>query len=486
VGSLAWLARGQENGKPLEEFHEVVQVAGARAGFVHHTVHRHDTRGKLLRASSVLNLTLRRYGSLVRVRKEEGTIETPSGRVVGVFLRQGQVGGRQLVLTGVVEDDKLRVKVDGGRIERRLSWNAEALGSRGQERLFGARKPKPGERFSFRRYEPVYNAVLTVRVEVKGRETVDVLGAKKSLLRVELKPDKLEAPGQTVSPAKAVWWLDEDFVPVRRQVELDGVGTLLLTRTTRDKALLPATPATDVGARSLVRLDRGISRPYETRSIVYKVTVRGEEAGSLLANDSHQEVRHSKGDTFELHVHPVRPGAGVGEPSKAGAEYLASCHFIDHDNARVKELARKAAAQEKDAWKKAVRIERWVKAAMRNDNAADLAPASTVARTLRGDCRHHALLTAALCRAEGIPSRTAVGLLYVYKGGPALGFHMWAEVHVEGRWLGLDSTLGKGGVSAAHVKITDHGWNGVQSLTPLLPASRVLGKLRVQVVRVEK
>jgi hypothetical protein len=123
---------------------------------------------------------------------------------------------------------------------------------------------------------------------------------------------------------------------------------------------------------------------------------------------------------------------------------------------------------------------------MRNDNSAALAPASQVAQTLRGDCRHHALLTAALCRAEGVPSRTAIGLLYVYKGGPTLGFHMWTEVFIEGRWLGLDSTLGKGGVSAAHVKINDHSWNGVESLTPLLPATRVLGKLRIEVVRIDR
>jgi hypothetical protein len=107
-----------------------------------------------------------------------------------------------------------------------------------------------------------------------------------------------------------------------------------------------------------------------------------------------------------------------------------------------------------------------------------------VARDLRGDCRHHALLTAALCRAAGLPARTAIGLLYVYNGGPKLGFHMWAEVCVDGQWLGLDSTLGKGGVSATHVKITHHSWHEVGSLTPLLPVARVMGKLRVEVLSV--
>ena len=58
-----------------------------------------------------------------------------------------------------------------------------------------------------------------------------------------------------------------------------------------------------------------------------------------------------------------------------------------------------------------------------------LAPADHVARTLEGDCTEYAMLMAAMCRAEGVPSKTAIGLIYAdTKTGPALGFHMWTEV----------------------------------------------------------
>ncbi|MFO0929873.1 MAG: hypothetical protein U0736_23080 [Gemmataceae bacterium] len=60
---------------------------------------------------------------------------------------------------------------------------------------------------------------------------------------------------------------------------------------------------------------------------------------------------------------------------------------------------------------------------------------------------------------------------------------MWTEVYVDGKWVGIDSTLGRGGVSATHVKVTDHSWDRVESLTPLLPVERVLGKLQVEVLR---
>ena len=41
---------------------------------------------------------------------------------------------------------------------------------------------------------------------------------------------------------------------------------------------------------------------------------------------------------IELHVHPVRPGEAK-DAAPAAAEFLESSHFIDCDDARVKELA---------------------------------------------------------------------------------------------------------------------------------------------------
>jgi transglutaminase-like putative cysteine protease len=120
-------------------------------------------------------------------------------------------------------------------------------------------------------------------------------------------------------------------------------------------------------------------------------------------------------------------------------------------------------------------------------NGVPLVPASQVARELQGDCKAYSLLTTAMCRARGIPARTAIGLIYVERGGsgPKLGFHMWTEVCIGGQWLGLDGTLGRGRVGACHLKISDHSWYATRSESPLLPSSRVLGKIAVDVVSVD-
>jgi transglutaminase-like putative cysteine protease len=490
------LGLAQQPAAPLvEEVWEVAHSGEARIGFVHTTVEKLD--GGKLRTTSEMELTFRRQGALVRVRQEQGSEETADGKVLRVFMRQHQGANQQLVLNGVLEDGKLHVVVDGGRIERRLRWSEDVVGLYRRMHEFEKLKPKPGKQFSFSTYEPTVNTVVTIQAEVRQPEEVPVLGKKEKLLRVELTPGPIEAPGIKVQLPASTVWLDERFVPVRRKIEVDGLGPIVLTRTTRAIATAggPGAIGTpDINLRNLIVLNRAIKSPYATRWAVYRVTLRDDpDPGSALVQDAHQDIRDRNGNTFELHVHPARPGPaspprqGEEKANPPGREYLASCYYINSDDSKVRELAERALGQETDPWKKAQKIERWVNQYMRVDNAAPLVPAGMTAVDRRGDCRHFALLTAALCRAAGIPARTALGLIYVAPRGqkPALGFHMWTEVWVAGQWLGLDGTLGQGGVSAAHLKISQHSWHETRSLTPLLPVSRVLGKLAVEVVRFE-
>ena len=221
---------------------------------------------------------------------------------------------------------------------------------------------------------------------------------------------------------------------------------------------------------------------------MYKITLRDDaDPGTALVQDEHQEIRSLRDNTFELHVHPTGGRTRIRDNPEPGAEYLASNYYIDSADGYVVKKARDAVGDVVDPWVKCQRIERWVKDHMTVDSRAPLVPAGKVAFNPRGDCRHYAFLTTAMCRSQKIPARTAIGLIYMDRGTqpPALGFHMWTEVWINGQWRGLDATLGLGAVSAAHLKITHHSWNDTRSLTPLLPVTRVLGKLRVEVIQAD-
>jgi hypothetical protein len=488
----------------IEDVWEEVSLRGVPVGYSHTIVERKEHPQTRLITTTSLRLSFRRQRALIRLRVDQSSVETPRGKVLGVGMRQFHPGGRELVLAGLVRGDQLEVIVDTGKrpsadpseetvLRRIIPWHEEVVGLHGLEQQFQRRKPEPGERWELLRYEPTFNTVITVRVSVAGSEEVRLPEGTQKLLRVEMKPIPIEVPGHRIDLPEEVWWLDSEFRPVRRRRELEGLGTLLFTRARESLAGKTYTGSVsaggsklvDVGLDALIPLNRAISRPHFTPSARYRVHLRGglKASRSLFAEDGHQEVRVLGEDALEIHVHPVRRDSRTA-PSAArpGVEFLSSSPYITVDES-IKNLARRAVGTETRTWEKGVRLERWLHTHMRPDQSSDILPAGEVARRLRGDCRAYAILLAALCRAEGIPSRVAVGLVYVEKNRrPFLGFHMWTEVFVDERWMGLDATLGLGGIGAGHLKIADHSWHNTYSLTPLLPVRRLLGKMSIEVV----
>jgi hypothetical protein len=481
------VAAAQPKDKLIYETWDAVYLDGAKAGWVHTTVHESE-RGdqKVQHATLALDLTLRRSKDTIHQHMEVTSDETTAGKVTAVSMRQLLAKNQEMVLKGTVEGDQLHVKVEGAyQIDKKIRWNDEVLGLYRQQRLFRDRQVKPGDRFSYLSYEPQINSVVNVNVTVGDEVTVELspTKTKRRLLRVETTPDKI----QGVQLPTLISWLDKDLNVVRSEVEMPGLGTLVHIRTSREAALAPPS-AKSRDIEQTIRLNRTIPRPHETETVVYRVTLKGDsDVATAFARDDRQEVKNVKGNTFELHVHALREPEPKERPGKVGPEFLKSNYFINCADARVKDHAHHAVGQEKDPWKKALLIEKWVHQHMQIQNYSEaMATADHVARTLEGDCTEYSMLAAAMCRAVDVPSRTAIGLVYFERDGrPMMGYHMWTEVWVYGQWMPIDATLGRGYVGAAHVKITDHSWHEVQSLTPLVPLLRVLGKVSIEVVSVD-
>jgi hypothetical protein len=481
-------------GKIVQESWDAAYLEGAHVGFFHTTVHQMEKNGKkTYRSTLEMDLTIKRFKDEAHLRMQNGTEETDDGKVTGVFMRQFLANKQTLDLAGTVEDDQLHVTIDGGRVDKKIKWNDEVIGLYRQEKLFQEKKVQPGDKFSYLTYEPTLNTVVTVRVAVKEEEEVEFLGGKKKkLLRVESAADKIEVPGTTVQLPGMVMWLNKERMAVRSQLEMPVLGKITLQRTTKEVAKAPVdtnVKIPDLGLAALVPLNKAISQPHDVKSVVYRITLKGDDKPTTaFAQDSRQEIKNAKGDRFELHVRAIREPEKGKDTADPGEEFLESSYYLDSADSKVKELARRATGDQKDPWRKAKLIERWVRDNMHHSNTEEFGTAGQIARNLEGDCRQHAMLAAALCRAAGVPSRTALGLVYVNdrQKGPAMGFHMWTEVWVQGQWLGIDATLGRGSVGAAHVKISDHSWHDVNDLQPLFPVTRVLGKVSMEVISVEE
>jgi hypothetical protein len=488
--------------KLVKETWDAAYFEGVKAGYYHTRSEELERDGRpVLRTTLAMNLRIKRYTEVVALRFEVSTDETPEGKIVAMALTQFLDKGGKAVQTARVAGGQLVVQAAG--TERKLPWDDAAIGMAKQARLFRDKQVKPGDAFDYLNYELPLLAAVKVHVKVLEAQDVDLLEAQpdgdrtrvervsRRLLRVEAQSDKVRIGANLVALPKLVSWLDKEWEVVRSEMEVPGLGHVTLYRTSRPAAQEEgAAPALmpDFGLNNLVALNQAIDRPHDSREIVYRITVRDDDdPATVFARDDRQTVRNVKGNTFELRVTARRDPAAIDKPRKAGDEFLKSNYFLDSDNPKLRETAAAAVGREVDPWLKAKRIEKWVHDHMQTSGAVGFATASQICRDLQGDCRQHAMLTAALCRAAGLPSRTAVGLVYVSdpERGPVLGFHMWTEVWAHGQWLAIDATLGRGGIGAGHLKIADHSWQDTQTLAPLLPVLRALGKVKVEVVSVK-
>lgn len=68
--------------------------------------------------------------------------------------------------------------------------------------------------------------------------------------------------------------------------------------------------------------------------------------------------------------------------------------------------------------------------------------ASQVAEHRDGDCSEHAVITAALLRASGVPARVVVGLALFQLDGRYVAYgHAWVDARVDGRWEIADAAM---------------------------------------------
>ena len=477
--------RAQETGKQVAEWWEAAYLQNARSGYVHTFVEEFTQQDlKYYRSTIELRLNVKRFNDTIQLAMDSGTHELADGRVIGTFMRQMVGTKKTLEINGVVDGKQLTLTLDKTKLLKPTPWDPTVLSVAKQRTLYQDRKVKPEDAFDFKSFEPTLNVVAKVHVNVRDHEQVELFGGKKTyrLLRVDAKADKID--GFQLPPYSV--WLDEALMPVRTQLEVPGLGKVMLYRTTKAFALSPSggAPSLDLGLSHAVRLKRSIAEPHSTSAAVYRITIKDEEdPASTFAKDGRQAVKNVKGNTLELHVRADGEASGSERP---GAEFTQSSYFIASSDQKVQDLARRAVGNEKEPWKKSLKIEKWVHEKMRVATDEGLAPADQVARTLSGDCTEFAMLTAAMCRAQEIPSRTAMGLIYAdVRSGPIFAFHMWTEVWVDGQWKSLDATLGLGRVGAAHLKISDQSWHDERTLTPLLPVVRVLGKLNIDVIQVE-
>jgi hypothetical protein len=447
-------------------------------GFSRTTLEPVEVDGKeVIRATRELNIRIKREGQTAPLRLSEGTEASADGKTTGVFLTA--YNGEQAVwkIKGKVKGKKLLVRQEGIQdSEREVDWDPSITSLNKELTLVGDKKAKPGDEFDYRTYASTLGQSLKVHVRVEAEEEVatPLKKDKRKLLRVELEPEEIQG---IQLPGNTTWFDPKSYELVMTQTEMPGFGVLTLVRTTKEVATGPLGNLPDMIDLLSIRLDETSGDMHSMSRAVYRVTtLTNANPEKIIKADERQTIKNvdRKKRTFEIHVEAKRTPVDIAEPKPVDEQYLKSNHFITSDDELVQKLAKEAVGNETDPWKQAQHIEKFVRGYITEGTYTQaLDTAAQVAKSRKGDCTEFSMLSAAMCRAAGVPSRTAVGLVYVERTRlsetPILAFHMWTEVYVKGQWLGLDATMAKGSIGPGHIKISDHSWHEVKSFLPLLP-----------------
>ncbi|MCA9031551.1 MAG: transglutaminase domain-containing protein, partial [Planctomycetaceae bacterium] len=224
----------------------------------------------------------------------------------------------------------------------------------------------------------------------------------------------------------------------------------------------------------------------EATEVTYRVVVDGEIDTNMFPAGPLQKVERKSGSELLVTVRRARiPEMKVEAGSEPGAEFISPSRFIECDDPLIVELAAKAIEGVDEADQKVFALERFVRGHVNNRNLQTaMATALEVAKTRAGDCTEHAVLLAALLRAEKIPSRVAMGVVHVPSQGAFIG-HMWTEAWVNGQWMPLDGTRARRGTTCEYIKLSDSALAGDGAVpgAEFLPLAYLFGRTKIELVK---
>ena len=246
------------------------------------------------------------------------------------------------------------------------------------------------------------------------------------------------------------WYFDADGALLRVERQFAGLS-LTLERCTDDCNRRVARPL-DVVGRMVVASPHRIPRSAAQATLRYvlaradgqpvQVAVTGEQA---LAMDGPRAVV----------TVCARCGEATPETARSLAPYLQANAWVRSDAPAIRRFSRQAGRSDQPLDVRMRRLASLVRKRMHN--GADFlgyADALQALRSGRGDCTEYAVLLAALARAQDIPARVVVGMVYSSRftgQKDAFSPHAWVQAYDGTRWVSYDAAFD--GFDATHVAL---------------------------------
>lgn len=405
-----------------------------------------EVDGEVVRSMQQLSLTLERAGSQVEMSSRSEATERLDGTPLS-FAGSSRLSGSASRIAGTLSGTTLRATLHDGHAQstRELAWPAAALLPEGL-RLAGLKAGlAPGTRYKTRAFQDMTLDAVDIVTVVGARETIDLPGGPRDLVRLD---QMLDFPG---APLATQAWVDEELTVWKLVMPVFGTDLTLLA-CDRACAMAP-NQGSDVFSRLLMRSPRPLAAGELAGALRYTLKPRNGHAGALaLPPTTEQHVRLRGGEVEVVVDRHARPST----EDRPTAADTAATDWLQSTAPDIVALARRGAGDAADAASRMQALETFVRGYITTKNLdVGYASALDVARDPRGDCTEHAVLLAALARALDIPARVVTGLAYApgFAGSrDAFVPHAWVQAWTGDRWRGYDAALN--GFDAGHLALS--------------------------------
>ncbi len=410
----------------------------------------------IVKTSIEMKLTLSRLGITVSVSTKSSSTETKDGKPLGFEIEQ-DLGLMAAKTVGKINEDG-KLIITRGQGEEEMDWPEGALMSEGMRLLHYKTGLKEGSSYKAKLFDPSTLSAFDVEVNVGAKRQVDLLGRV-----VELTEIKTKATSETVATLNADEYYD-DNLKLQKSVT-PVIGVLIEQVACSKEFALGKNDVYEIVDKMFLASPQPINNINAVKSITYHMTKINPEADLKFPSTDNQTVqKQSNGDVIVTIKKEELP-KGVSIPYKGNdkdaLEALKPSRYVESDEKIIQDLAKKAIGNTKDASEAARKIESFVADYIDDKNlSVGYASAAEVAKSKQGDCSEHAVLTAALCRAAGIPAQVASGVAYVAQWqtvSNGFGGHAWTRVYLGDKWYNIDAAFkgaGFGGYDPGHITLS--------------------------------
>jgi hypothetical protein len=477
----------------IQEIWEETYLQGVKVGFTRTEVAKvREGDATLIRCRQTGEIHLKRDGQSSDQTMAFTCWQTEGGKLLR-FESQMEGGGSKILGSGQVEGNQLRTQtLTVGKTQRQFfEWQPAYGGYIAVDESLRKQPLRPHEKRTIVSLTAPINSPAVTQLAADDYELTPLRTGQKKLLKVRASTFLGE---QTLE--SDLWVTDHgEILKTRQPLGLETYRTTKLIATNlatigevdllRSTIVKPKDSTNPKRRRGPGELGTALASAHRA---VYFVRLKEGNPLKSFSECGSQQLEKVDEHSARLVIIAIRPDLPEGFDYRGNLFHegdVSSTSYIQSDDAEVVRLANSVASDEKETWKVACALEKFVDETITEKNfASALATAAEVARSKAGDCTEHSVLFAAMCRARKIPARVAFGLIYSeHLGGFA--YHMWTEVWIDDRWIPMDATLGRGGIGCDHLKLGDSNLQGSDSLVAMVSVAQVLNQLEIEILEVE-